>query len=162
MQQTKELNAFFIHMVCSAVSLSCPRAQTVRALHSPGVSHPAHLSPGQAQGEKGQTSGSLEGIYAHYPWEFDFLKRERVEEQGRKAVVADGLRSLLGAVCVLWSDHPPWQNAHNSQKSWCAEGLSWSSWTTAMVTLLIIQTALDHTAWEAWFPTKVIMVITYS
>lgn len=41
MQQTKELNAFFIHMVCSAVSPSCPRAQTVRALHSPRVSHPA-------------------------------------------------------------------------------------------------------------------------
>lgn len=46
-----------------------------------------------------------------------------VEEQGREALVTDGLRSLVGAVCDLRLDCPPPQkNAHTARRADVLEG----------------------------------------
>lgn len=84
---------------------------------------PCPPQPWPGQGEKRETSAFLEEIYSHFSWEFDLLKRVGVEEQGREAVVTDGLRSLVGAVCDLRSDCPPPQkNAHTARRADVLEG----------------------------------------
>lgn len=86
MQQTKELNAFFIRGVCSEATV----AEGVPQQHRLGqpCTAPGHptlpASLGKARREGG-TSGALEETCPHFSW-------EGVEEQGSKAVV-----SLAGA-----------------------------------------------------------------
>lgn len=157
MKQTKELNAFFIHMLCweDTVADGVPQLPRLwQPCTAPG--HPTLPTSALARLRgRGGMSGFLGGNSSPLPLGVWSPQKGWSGGAGMESCGGWWPEGFSGS-CGLWSlIRSPTTKCSHSHKSWCAEGsgsLSCSSWTTAVVTLLTIQTPPDHAAWEARFP----------
>lgn len=169
MQQTKELNAFSIHGVCSEATIGDGVPQVLSSTGCDSPAEPQGSPPwlpqlGPGTGRAGET---LEEIYSHFTRECDLLKREGVEEQGRKAVLSDGWgvwQELLFMILDQITLHARMLPRSEGLRLWKVQGVSPDPAGSLQWWLFSPSKQHFTVLLETWFPKRhcLIMVILYS